>query len=177
MSTLLLLAAVAAFAIFLVCRLGRPAPLARLFRAALIAPLMVLLALPALAQEADASGFLETIMPQLLEIAATALSFVLIWAGARFTKRTGIDIQARHRDALHSALMTGARLAAARELTGKAAVGLILDYVKQSVPDALSKLTPPHGVLADLAEAKLHEAASDRLAQMLAEARAGIAPR
>lgn len=50
LTTILFLAAVSAFGIFLVCRLGCPAPLARLFRAALIAPLMVLLALPALAR-------------------------------------------------------------------------------------------------------------------------------
>lgn len=174
---LLTLAAVAAFGVFLVCRLGRPGPLACIFRAVILAPLMILLALPAMAQEAAGTGLLAAVLPQLLEILATVLSFVLIWAGARFTKRTGIEIEARHRDALHSALMSGARLAAARELTGKAAIGLIIDYVRQSVPEALSKLTPPQAVLADLAEAKLHEATNDRMAELLAEARAGISGR
>lgn len=176
LTTLLVLAAVAAFGVFLVSHLGRPDPLARFFRAVILAPLMILLALPAMAQDAPSLGFLEAVLPQLLEILATILSFVLIWAGARFTKRTGIEIKARDRNTLHSALMSGARLAAARELTEKAALGLIIDYVRQSVPDALSKLTPPQAVLADLAEAKLQEVASVRLAQLLAQDRAELRP-
>lgn len=70
--------------------------------------------------------------------------------------------------------MTGARLAAARELTGAAAVSLILDYVRQSVPGALSKLTPSQNVLKDLAEAKLQEISQDRLASLLAKAGAPV---
>lgn len=169
MLTLLLLAAIAAFGIFLICRLGRPAPLARLFRAALIAPLMVLLALPALAQEAGASGFLEAILPQLLELLGVVLMLFLTWASARFTRRTGIEIEAHHRGALHSALMTGAMLAVNRQLTGAKAVELIVTHVRQSVPGALGKLKPTGNILERMAEAKLQEA-GDKLGRELSRA-------
>jgi len=105
LTTILFLAAGAAFGIFLVCHLGRPVPLARHLRAAILAPLVILLALPAIAQEAGASGFLETALPQLLELLGIVLMFFLTWASARFTRRTGIEIEARYRDALHSALI------------------------------------------------------------------------
>ena len=115
---------------------------------------------------------IQAAMPQILDIAGIVLAGVLTWAAAAAKRKFGIDIDARHRESLHSALMTGARLAAARQMTGKAAVGLILDYVRQSVPDALDRLMPGQGVLADLAEAKLHEAVQDKLAEALA--RAGV---
>lgn len=163
---LLICAAIAAFAVFLVCRLGHPAPLAQLLRAAFIAPIMFLLALPAMAQEPATRGVLEAVMPQLLEIGGTLLSFALLWASVRFTKRTGIEIEARYRDALHSALMSGARLAISRQLTGSAAIELILSHVRGSVPDALGKLKPDGTILERLAEAKLQEA-GDKLGREL----------
>ncbi|SCY61235.1 hypothetical protein [Paracoccus tibetensis] len=70
LTTILFLAAMAASSTFAVRCLGRPLSLARLFREALSAPLMILLALPALAQKAGATGFLDVIMPQLLELLA-----------------------------------------------------------------------------------------------------------
>lgn len=41
--------------------------------------------------------------------------------------------------------MTGARLAAARQLTGPGALQLILNYVCKSVPDTLATLSPLAG--------------------------------
>lgn len=62
--------------------------------------------------------------------------------------------------------MTGARLALNRQLTGPAAIDLVVAHVRQSVPDALGKLTPSENILGRLAEAKLQEA-RDKLAKEL----------
>ena len=54
--------------------------------------------------------------------------------------------------------MTGAQLAVARELSGRAAPELILDYARSSVPDAIRVLKPSAAVLQNVAEAKLKDA-------------------
>jgi hypothetical protein len=169
MFSLLLLAAIAALTIFLVRMFVRRVSLSSVFRAVFIAPLMILLALPAVAQEAGAPGFIEAILPQLLELLGIVLMFFLTWASARFTRRTGIEIEARYREAMHSALMTGAHLALNRKLTGPAAIDLIVTHVRQSVPDALGKLQPSGSFLERMAEAKLQEA-GDKLARELSRA-------
>ncbi|SEN91027.1 hypothetical protein SAMN04489859_102190 [Paracoccus alcaliphilus] len=96
--------------------------------------------------------------PYLLEILGLALTGIIGWAATKAREKWGIDIAARHRDALHSALMTGAQLAVSRELTGRAALDLILGYVRSSVPDAIGALKPSAAVLQNLAEAKLKDA-------------------
>lgn len=101
--------------------------------------------------------FLTAAEPYALEIVGLGLSAVISWAAVRFTKKTGLDIEQRHRDALHTALMTAARLALAKQLTGAAAIELALDYAKRSVPDAIRKLNPPQAVIENLAKAKLEQ--------------------
>lgn len=101
------------------------------------------------------NAFLTAAQPYALEIVSLALSPVIFWASVQIARRTGLDIQQRHRDALHSALMTGARLALAKQLTAAAAIELILGYVRQSVPDAVNKLNPPKSVLENLAKSKI----------------------
>lgn len=112
---------------------------------------------------------IDAAMPHILEIFGVLLTGVITWAANTARQKWGIEIEARHRDALHSALMTGARLAAANKLTGQTAVNMVLDYVAQSVPDALAKLAPDAGVLDDLARAKLGEA-QDALSVALRQA-------
>lgn len=109
--------------------------------------------------------YINAAWPLIELIVATAITIATAFAARKW----GIDVEAKHRDALHSALLTGARLAVNRQLTGPAAVKLILDYVAKSVPGAINKLTPPPAVLADLAEAKLQEA-GDKLAKELSRA-------
>ena len=101
---------------------------------------------------------LNAAMPHVLEILGLALTGIIGWAATTARQKWGIDIAARHRDALHSALMTGAQLAIARELTGRAALELTLGYVRSSVPDAIGALKPNPAVLQNLAEAKLKDA-------------------
>ena len=161
--TMLLIAAFAAFAIFLALLVCPPARLAitfgRFTRSALAALMaLVLLAVPAAAQDSPAAGLVAAVTPLLIDLLAIVLMAALTWAAAWGKRKFGVDIEAKHRDALHSALMTGARLAAARQLTGLGALQLILDYVRKSVPDALASLAPSQAVLTDLADAKLQEA-------------------
>lgn len=99
------------------------------------------------------------VLPHLLEIINILLACVVGWVANVARKKWGVDMEARHREALQSAMMNGARLALDRKLDGKAAINLILSYVHSSVPDAIGALKPPARVLEDLAQSKLQEAA------------------
>ncbi len=108
--------------------------------------------------------------PHILELLGVLLTGIIGWAAAAVRKKWGIEIEARHREAMHSALLTGAQLALKHELTGKAAVDLILRYVVSSVPDAIKGLGASHEVMTDLAKAKL-----EQVAQAKAKEAAGAA--
>ena len=82
----------------------------------------------------------------------------------------GIDIEARHRDALHSAIMTGVRLALVNGMSKEAVVTAALDHARLSVPDAINALGAGKTVLVNIAEAKLQEAAGDALTAALRKA-------
>lgn len=121
--------------------------------------LIIALLLPIAAAASTVGHLFEAAKPGLLELCSVAITALIGWAVARARARWGIEIAARHREALHSALLTAARLALANQLTGQAAVEMIVDYARQSVPDALASLNPTSGVLDDLARSKLAEAA------------------
>lgn len=108
--------------------------------------------------------------PYILELLGVLLTGIIGWAAAAVRKKWGIEIEARHREAMHSALLTGAQLAMKNELTGKAAIDLVLRYIKQSVPDAIGSLKPSPDVLTDLAKAKI-----EQVAQAKAKEAAGAA--
>ena len=61
-------------------------------------------------------AFLTALTPQLIELIAAIATIILGWLAAQARARWGIEIEARHREALHSALMTGVRYAVARDL-------------------------------------------------------------
>ena len=98
----------------------------------------------------------------ILGILAPILTALIGWAAAAINRKAGLEIDAKHREALQSALLNGARLAMSKQLTRQAAVDLVLSYVKDSVPGALEHFTPSAKVLTDLAEAKLEQAASEK---------------
>lgn len=100
---------------------------------------------------------LNLLLPHLLELASALLAMSIGWAALRFHAWTGIQIEARHRDALHSALMTGARAALSRGLPVQQAVDYAVGYAQTSVPGAVAKLRPSEPVLQQLARAKLQE--------------------
>ena len=115
-------------------------------------------------------AFLTALAPHLLELFAAILTIIIGWLAAQARARWGIEIEARHREALHSALMTGVRHALARGLQDRKAVAEVaVKYVRASVPDALSALQPGPQQLLEMAEATLEgrltrdRDASDRL--------------
>lgn len=101
--------------------------------------------------------------PHILELLGLVLTGIIGWAAAAARRKWGIDIEASHREALHWALYTAAQLAIKHELTGKAAVDLVLEYARRSVPDAMGNLKPSAEVLTDLAKAKLEQVAAERV--------------
>lgn len=163
MQHLFLFAALAVLFVFMV-----PSAFRFVRGAGLAVAMLLLIAVPAMAQEVDGTtGLMAAVLPYLLDILAIVLMAALTWASAWAKRKFNIDIEAKYRDGLHSALMTGARLAASRQLTGQAAIALIVDYVRKSVPDALSSLKPSSTVLQDLAEAKLAEALAEQIGGLL----------
>lgn len=103
------------------------------------------------------TNILAALAPYLLELIAAALTPLIAWLALRAHRHFGIEIEARDREALHSALMSGIRWALGRNLSGQAAVSAAVDYAARSVPDALGRLHPSPDVLHDLASAKLRE--------------------
>ncbi len=98
--------------------------------------------------------YLTPYIPVLLD----ALVYLIVGYIALLVRRwTGVQIEAKHRDALHSAIRNGVLQAASRGLTGTAAAQLVEGYVTESVPDALKRLAPPPDVLAGLIRAKMAE--------------------
>ena len=134
-------------------------PSARLLAYVLIAPTVV--PLPAAAGSLDA--FIAAASPGIIDLIGLTLTGIIGWAAAAARRKWGIEIEARHREALQSALLTGAHLAMKHELTGKAAIDVVLGYIKQSVPDAIGSLNPSTEVLTDLAKAKLEQVAQAKV--------------
>lgn len=102
---------------------------------------------------------MSTLAPYLMEVLGLIITALIGMVAARFQQWSGIQIDARHREALHKALMTAAQAAVGRHMSGAVAVDFVEEYVGQSVPDALRRLKPSAGVLVELARAKLAEAA------------------
>ncbi|AXQ94565.1 hypothetical protein LV780_12525 [Cereibacter azotoformans] len=119
--------------------------------------ILATLALPAAAS--TGSGLLTALAPSLLDLAGVVLTALIGLATVRFQRWTGIQIEARHREALHSAIMTAARLAVARKLTPDAATEFASSYVRNSVPDALKQLAPSADTLDALVLSRLAQAA------------------
>ena len=106
----------------------------------------------------------DTISPTMLSVLGTAIAALVAWllaqisvAASAIRTKTGLDIEASLRDALHMALVSGAQAAMQKNLSGQPAVQAAVDHAKASVPGAIAKLGAPDGILANLAKAKLGE--------------------
>ncbi|MFD1913788.1 hypothetical protein [Halodurantibacterium flavum] len=101
---------------------------------------------------------LAAMMPYILELLGLIITCLIGWMAARFHARTGVEIDARHREALHQAIMSGIRAALAR---GKSHPDNIAEevtaYVTRSVPGAMKRLAPPPEVLGNLISGKVRE--------------------
>jgi hypothetical protein len=104
----------------------------------------------------DIDALLAALAPHLLELIAALLTAIIGWLAAQAKARWGLEIEARHREALHSALMTGVKHALSEGVQGRTAITrAAVGYVRVSVPDALAALKPGPGQLTDMAEATL----------------------
>lgn len=105
--------------------------------------------------------FLSTLkdaaMPHLTELVLLIFAAITARIGAKIRQKSGLDIEQRYRDALHSALITGARLALARKLSLQEAIDAVLRHAFGSVPDAITGLGASRETLVNLAESKLQE--------------------
>lgn len=99
-------------------------------------------------------------LPLILQGISAVLGLLLIQGAGIAKERWGIEIEARHREALHSALMSGIRAALERGDDRTAAITSAIAHATQSVPDAISALNPSTGVLQSIAEGKLREVAA-----------------
>jgi hypothetical protein len=140
---------------------------------------LALACLPSLAlAQADtrlgAEGLYDIIAPYIFMLVSAAVVGLLTWLTNIIKQWTGIQIEARHREALHSAMMTGvaAALARGRIKASEVTVDVKSQIVKEavewaytSVPDALEALGVGPKALAELAESKI---------ALLAEAPVGV---
>ncbi|SDZ62858.1 hypothetical protein SAMN05444004_1454 [Jannaschia faecimaris] len=118
----------------------------------------------------------EEIIIQALGLLGAVLTALIGWASAVARRKWGIEIEAGHRAALHSAIMSGARVtldALSPDLpsgAGGASVPLpdqlrreVIAYVTRSVPGAIAALSPAPDVLDRLVVAKVQELIAERL--------------
>ncbi len=124
---------------------------------------LVAMAMPAVAAEpAPLPDSVAMLIQYLAGIAATA---VVGWIALAANRLFGVSLEARHREALHSALATGASLALSMvaQMVAQgmkpaeardAALQAGVDYVRRSVPDALKTLKPTENLLFDMVRAK-----------------------
>lgn len=104
----------------------------------------------------------EALAPYLIEAMMSLVALATGYAAVLLRRWTGIQIEERHRAALHSAIRTGVLAALDKGISGETLVGVVRDYIAVSVPDALRRLAPGDGVLATLIRAKVGEAVLGR---------------
>jgi hypothetical protein len=98
-------------------------------------------------------------------VLAVLVTAIIGWALKKFTDKTHIEIEAKHRDALHSAAMTGVHLAITRLGavlsnvtidTRSAIIAQATNWVLASVPDALTYLGVTKDSVEQLVQSKLN---------------------
>ncbi|MGD9862549.1 MAG: hypothetical protein AB7S99_04985 [Pseudodonghicola sp.] len=115
------------------------------------------------------SQLYQLLLPTALSAISTVLGLVLLRLSATAKERWGIEIEARLRETLHSALMTGISMAASKGLKGddaiKAAVGHV---ITKGAPAAVDYFGLDLKDLAEMAGGKLHNTLSATLATSVA---------
>ncbi len=117
---------------------------------------------------------IDELMPYVIEAILAGFFALATWLAMILKKKWGIDIEAgvkaieaRHREALHSAIYSA--VAALRQKSGvdnlsfnagSEDVAQILRYLRDSVPDALAYFAPTPEVVAKIASAKAVEVAA-----------------
>ena len=110
---------------------------------------------------------LDAALPTVLTLVGAALLMIINSVAGFIKDRFGIEIEAKHREALHSALITGLRLALVRlgwvpgTPIPQQAVNLAVAYAGNSVPDAINALQPTRSKMEEIAESKAPEVAAE----------------
>lgn len=132
--------------------------------------LCLLMLMPMLAHAAEGAtislgGLWDSLAPFIGAAVEGAIAAIIGWVALRIHKWTGVTLEARHREALHSAAVTGANLALSRlgvrasAVTAEvrsAAIAETYSWITRSVPDALVYLGVTPEKTRDIAEAKLN---------------------
>lgn len=110
-------------------------------------------------------GIWEQVQPMISTALATVVTAAIGWVANMIRLKLNIDIEAKHREALHSAAMTGINAALTKfggsvmnlTISSKnAVIDSAMNWVVHSVPDAVKSLgITPEGV-AKLVESKLN---------------------
>jgi hypothetical protein len=109
---------------------------------------------------------MDNLWEYLMPVLGTIVTGAIGWGAMAFQAWSGYQIEAKHREALHSAIMTGIGFARSK-LTGsgpaideKQVVIQAKEYVERSVPDALRHfgLDKAAGNLAEMIASKLANA-------------------
>lgn len=98
---------------------------------------------------------LTAILIGIFGLIAAAVRRMIDGIGPRIGQLLGLQAERIWREALHSALESGAERMLLSTLDTDARVEAVVDYARRSVPEAIANLSPGPGVLADLARAKL----------------------
>lgn len=99
----------------------------------------------------------EALAPHVFEALMSLVTLAIGYATILIKRATGVQIEEKHRAALHSAIRTGVLIAMEKGLDKGALVQVAKDYARQSVPDAIRYLVPGEGVLESLIVAKAQE--------------------
>lgn len=140
-----------------------------LFALLAIAVLMLSVPLAAIAQEVattkvDVAPVVDTVTSYVSAGISAVVALAIGILSSRIYALLGISIEAKHREALHSAIMTGvnAGLAKVSDLIGgkavdvkSSAVAEAVNYVTQAVPDAVKFFGLSEAKLAEMVTAKL----------------------
>ena len=100
------------------------------------------------------------IAPYLPDLIGAAVTALIGYAVTLIKAKFGIEIEAKHREALHSALTTGALLGLAKlgvTASKEEVAAASVEYARSSVPGALARLAPSNEVLTNLAMAKVQQ--------------------
>lgn len=94
----------------------------------------------------------EQVQTALIGIVGLVLTVIINRAAGAFTAATGLEIEKKHREALHEAIITSVE-SGIRHGAGEAEATLrahVMAHLRRSVPDALKALTPGDGVIDQL---------------------------
>lgn len=120
----------------------------------------------AAATEVSAGDLVDTVRPWIEAAASGVLMTLIGWGAALLRRYVGIQLDSGHRAALHSAAMTGVRMALSQLSTSGAQLTVdtrseiiagAVRWMRTSVPEAIAYFGLPPERLAALAESKAAE--------------------